>query len=121
MNINITATHMELTEAIEEYAKKKINSLKKLLDTSGDHEVKAKIELGRETNHHQKGDVFKAEVHVTYRKEAYTASATAEDLYSAIDLVKDELSREFVQGKEKRGTSMKKGGRVIKKILKEGR
>jgi ribosome-associated translation inhibitor RaiA len=42
-----------------------------------------------------------------------------EDLYAAIDEVKDEIVREVTGGKKKRETLIRKGGAKIKSIIKK--
>ncbi len=117
MKINIVATHMDLTLAITDYVKKKLNSLEKLIDTSGDKEVLTKVEIGKESTHHQKGNIFVMEAHLLYRKETYTTKVRGEDLYAVIDEVKDGLSRELKATKDRRSTRVKAGARKIKELL----
>lgn len=119
MKLNIKAIEIEITPAIQSYVEKKLAMLKKLLvrqeklDT-----IMAKVELGKITRHHRSGPLFKAEAHLRVGKEIFNASATAEDLYAAIDMVKDELSREIASSKQKKKVLVRKGARAIKKILK---
>lgn len=115
--MKITIVADKLTPAITDYVTKKVNMLEKFIDTSGDKEALARVELGKETKHHQKGDIYVAEIHLSYRKEKYNIKAKAADLYAAIDEAKDELAREISAEKKKRTTKAKAGGRVIKKIL----
>ena len=59
MNIDIKGTHMELTEAIRDYVENKLGSISKII--SGDSDPYMRVEVGKDSDHHNKGDVFKAE------------------------------------------------------------
>jgi len=118
MRLNINAVEMELTEAIRSYVEKKFESLKKLLLKQDCLDpMLVKLEIGKTTKHHNKGILFKAEAHLRVGKMIFDATSTKEDLYAAIDEVKDELMREITSKKEKTKVLAKKGGRAIKKIL----
>lgn len=116
MNINIKATGIELTPAISEYADKKVSSLDKYFNEK--EEVVAQVEIGKITQHHRSGEVFRAEVHVTGAGYDLYAASEKEDLYAAIDKVKDEITRELVSKKDRDLTRTKKGGQIIKNMMK---
>lgn len=89
---------MELTEAIKDYVNEKIGGLEKFFDNI----IEAKVDVGKTSNHHQKGDVFRAEVNLDVpEKYVLRAEATREDLYMAINEVKDDLQRQIKKYKEK--------------------
>ncbi|MDD5341585.1 MAG: ribosome-associated translation inhibitor RaiA [Patescibacteria group bacterium] len=98
MKIDIKGTNMELTEAIKDYVNEKIGGLEKFFDNI----IEAKVDVGKTSNHHQKGDVFRAEVNLDVpEKYVLRAEATREDLYMAINEVKDDLQRQIKKYKEK--------------------
>lgn len=100
MKINIKATQMDLTPAIRDYAQEKMDMLEKYL---GDIQVtNCDVEVGMTTHHHSKGEIFRAEVNLSLPGEMLRVEKTEEDLYKAIDKVKDHLTREIRQYKEKR-------------------
>lgn len=117
MQITIKATNIELTEAIRDYVNKKFNAVSKFVRKS-DESVLCRVEVGKVTHHHKKGEVFRAEgrIHVD-GKELYAASEM-EDLYAAVDDVKDELVRVLTSTKEKKMDMVRKGGARIKNMLK---
>lgn len=116
MKLNkIQANHMDLTDPIREYAWNKISELSKFLP-EGTHAT-VDILLERTTNHHQKGDVFKAEANVEVPGQLLNAEAVHEDLYAAIDKLKDEVRRELNTYKEKLTTKRRKGQRDAKEEL----
>ncbi len=116
MNINIRTTSFSLTPAISEYVEKRLRSISKFFED--DSTTKCDLELSRTTNHHKHGDVFRAEIHIIAKEKNLYASAEKEDLYVAIDAVKDEILREIKTSNEKRRSLIRRGGAQIKNILK---
>ncbi len=117
MNIKITCNNLELTPAIDDYVHKKISLLEKFL-TQKEATI-CEVEIGKTTRHHKSGDVFKAEVNLIEpgSKQVY-AVVEEEDLYAAIEFVRDEVEREIISNKEKRSTLVRKGGALVKSLLK---
>jgi len=98
MQIDIKGTNLELTEAIKDYVNEKINGLDKFFDQI----LEARVDVGLTTKHHQKGNIFRAEVNLEVpQKHIIRAEAEREDLYMAINEVKDELQRQIKKYKEK--------------------
>lgn len=117
MQITIKATNIELTEAIRDYVNKKFNSLEKFV-RKGDDSVLCRVEVGKVTKHHKKGEVFRAEGRLHLGGKELYATSEKEDLYVAIDDVKDELVRVLTSTKEKKMDMVRKGGARIKNMLK---
>ncbi len=116
LNKRIKTTGMEITPAISEYVHKKIDVLEKFI---GEESVAlAEVEIGRTTNHHHKGDVYKAEINFTLEKDIYRAVSIQSDLYRAIDVMKDNVVQEVTKTKKKRFSLIKKGQQKIKESLK---
>lgn len=116
MNINIKATGIKLTEAIREYALKKISSLEKYIDKKNSATVQ--IEVGKLSQHHKGGEVFKAEVKIGGGGLDIYAVSEAEDLYAAIDFVEDEVARELISTKGRHIKLLRNGQRAIKYMMK---
>lgn len=121
LNIKIRTTNFDLTPAIDEYVSKKISILQKFLDekNKSQNDLLCQVELGKSTNHHKSGDIFRAEINIMLpgQKQIF-AVAEESDLYAAIDVVRDEAEREIVSAKEKRATLFRRGGKRIKDLLK---
>lgn len=117
MNIKILATRIELTQDLREHIEKKLESADKLMDPA-DTTVLYEVEIGRTTDHHEKGDVYKAEVHIRKKGGNIYATAYAEDVLSAMDKVKDDITHALASDKEKKETMLRKGQMQIKKLLK---
>lgn len=109
--------NMELTPALSVYITKKLEALEKFVDPE-DTSVGVDIEIGKTTAHHKLGVVFRAEFNMTYHGKLVRAVADAEDLYAAIDEVKDELARELRVRKEKQQTLFRRGGSAIKNLMR---
>lgn len=97
MTINIRAHDMELTQAIRDYAEEKMQSLEKFLDSIRHID----IEVGRASGHHHKGDVYECRVNVQIGGEVVQVERESEDLYKAIDKVRDHMRVELTEWKRK--------------------
>ena len=116
MNINIKATGIELTPAIKEYAEKKVGMLEKYFAPGQSPNIQ--VEVGKSTAHHRQGPFFRAEVRVSGSGTDYYAVSENEDLYAAIDLVKDEIVHEITHSQKKRLSKLRAGGRRMKDMMR---
>ena len=106
MRFTLKGTQLEITPSLENYLSKKITlPLKKRLDSfQKEDAVMIDIELSRDTKHHKKGEVFRAEATITIPPHHLLRSETkAEDIRSAIDLLENSITRklELYKGKTK--------------------
>lgn len=116
MQIKIRCTDFELTPAIREYIEKKLPHLEKFL---GNNNALCEVEIGKATGHHRSGDVFRAEINLNEPGgKQFFAVVERDDLYAAIDLVRDEIEREIISSKKKRDTLWKRGAQKIKKMAR---
>ncbi len=120
MNLNIKTTNFSLTQAISDYLEKKLRSLDRIIDWDADN-VSVQAELGKITEHHNKGDIFRAEINVNRAGHFVRAVSEKSDLYAAIDEMKDTLAQELKHGKDKHKSLVRRGAARIKNILKFGR
>jgi ribosomal subunit interface protein len=116
MNINIKTTTISLTPSISEYVDKHLDVVKKFLEN--DPTVVFDLELAKTTNHHKHGDIFKAEIHIIAKDQNIYASVEKEDLYAAIDVVRDEVMRKLKSSKDKRQSLLRRGGAKVKNMVK---
>jgi len=91
MNLNITGHHIEVTPAIREYVKGKLDRVLRHFDQVTSSHVILSVEKLQQ----------KAEVTLHVKGKDIFADATDADLYAAIDLVADKLDRQVVKHKEK--------------------
>lgn len=113
----IRGKDLAITPAISDYLYKKLDHLKKFLDPA-DTTVLCEVELGKVTEHHKSGDIFRAEINLHCKGQALRAVAEGSDLYSAIDIVKDEMVRELQVNKDRRISAIRQGGAKIKNIIR---
>jgi ribosomal subunit interface protein len=110
MNTNIQVTGIDSTDAIRAYAQEKIEDLTKYFENI----QKADIDVGMRSQHHQKGKVFYAEVNLHVPGTMLRVVKDAEDLYKAIDKVRDHLKVELEKIKGKMREKDKKELRANK-------
>ena len=116
MNTNIKATGIALSPAISEYIDKRLAKIAGLLEQ--DKSTQCDVELGKVTEHHQKGDIFKAEIHIVGAGKNAYASAEKQDIFAAIDAVRDEILHELRSGKGKRVSLIRRSGARVKNMVK---
>ena len=117
MRINLKTTNFEITPSIKNYLEQRLNSLDKFLPN--DESIFADVELAKTTKHHQKGDIFMAEVNLTVPGRLIRAVAEESDLHVSIDAVKEQLQREITMKKEKNISLYRRGARLLKKFLRK--
>ncbi len=117
MNINFKATSIVLSDAIRDYAEKRIMTVGKLLGENVDNVI-IDVELSQTTKHHKAGEIYKTEIMVRNGGRRIRAVSIKEDLYASIDDAKDELEREIVASKERSRTLFRRGAHQVKNILK---
>jgi putative sigma-54 modulation protein len=97
MTINIYSVGMELTPALRQYVEEKFASLDKFASNI----MQLDVHIGKETNHHQKGDIYTCSANVEIPGDLLKIERTAQDQYKAIDKVKDHLRETLAQRKER--------------------
>jgi ribosomal subunit interface protein len=117
MNIHTKATNMMITPDIQDYLDKKLSSLDKLIDPN-DTSVSCQVELGRTTNHHKSGDVYRAEFNLMKDGKQFRAVSEQESIIAAMDEAKDELIAALKTHKSKQMSLVRRGGAAIKYMIK---
>ncbi|KKQ01827.1 MAG: Ribosomal subunit interface protein, partial [Parcubacteria group bacterium GW2011_GWA2_36_24] len=119
MQINLLGKNIELTEAIKDYVSKRVTNLEKLLSRieEGQGKVMVNFEVSKSTNHHKSGEIFHADCLIKIDGKEFYGSADKEDLYQAIDAIKDSLYNEINKNKDRRQTLLHRGARSIKKMM----
>lgn len=114
----IKATNTTLTEAITNYVNLKLG--KGVLEKfAGSYEIlSVEVDIGKTTEHHNNGEIFRAEVNVAVKGKILRAVSDKEDLYAAIDDVRDEIIKVLKDTKTKKETMWRRGARNIKKMLR---
>lgn len=91
MNIQITARNIDLTDAIRDYAEKKVSKFEKYFD----HITEASVLLEVQKNVHI------VEVLLSAKGVFMKGLEKSEDLYASIDLATDKIEKQLVKYKEK--------------------
>ena len=113
LKIDIFANDMELTDAIRSAIETKLGTLDKFLEHAGTPQ-ELRVDVGKTTQHHNKGQLFRAEANLRIPGDLIRAENTSYELYGAIDLLKDELKREIVKKTGAKTDSVRDGARRAK-------
>jgi len=118
MNIIIKGTSLELHNDLKEYVNEKIGGLKKFIenDNVDSNSIIARVELAKTTQHHQHGDIYRAEVNLQLSGKILRSVEESDDIYKSIDNVKDELREMINNYKNEKVTKTRRGARMIKKL-----
>ena len=120
MKINFQAKNIEITEAIHDYVEKRVTNLGKLLSEieAHDGEVIVLFSVSKTTHHHKGGEVFHADCSINIKGKKFYSSVNKQDMYEAIDEVKENLFREISKNKDKKISLLHRGARKIKNAIK---
>ncbi|MFA5062000.1 MAG: ribosome-associated translation inhibitor RaiA [Patescibacteria group bacterium] len=110
MQVIVTGKGLELTDAIRDYAEKKIGSLEKFYNNI----IRANVSVGVESHHHQKGSIFVADCKLEVPGKDIFASKNEKTLYKAIDKIRDYLESELKKHKVKERVKSKKDMRQVR-------
>jgi putative sigma-54 modulation protein len=117
MKTNIKASGLSITDAVRDYVDEKLGGVEKFVNSKSGP-VRMEVELERTTSHHHKGEIFRAEVNLKLGGNLLRAESTDVNLYSAIDLVREEIVRELKSSKEKKESLVRKGSRLLKGLIR---
>ncbi len=120
MKINLQGKNLEITSAIHDYVVEKVTNLGKLLTEIEKNrgEVFVRFNVSKTTNHHKAGEVFEADCSINIKGEDFHSKMVMEDLYQAIDAVKESLFNEIERSKDRKQTLFKRGASSVKKMMK---
>ncbi|MFY9493043.1 MAG: HPF/RaiA family ribosome-associated protein [Minisyncoccia bacterium] len=117
MQLIVKATNIVLTPSINQYLETSLGSLDKLVRNMGEA-VELRVEVGRSTWHHKKGEVFFAEVNLRIGRTLLRSKMESFSVQAAIDGVRDELRSEIYKFKGKKETVFRRGARSLAKMLR---
>ena len=100
MNIIIRGSKLEITEAMEDYAKEKLSKLERYLDASENPSATVLVKI--------RGHLHKVEVTIPLKSLILRAEESQEDYYAAIDVVIDKLERQIRKNKTRIASTKKK-------------
>lgn len=98
MTPTITARELELTDALQNYALKRFETMGRYFQNILD----SHIELGRESKHRNQGKIFRASVTVKVPGKTLHVEHVDDDMYKAIDKIQQAMKQEIKKYKEKK-------------------
>ena len=117
MQIHFKGTNYDLPANITELARKKVESLAKYIGESREN-ARAYVHLGKETEAHQNGRIWRADINFDSEGSRFYAKAVEENIEKAIDKSVSELARELQTARKRQQSLVKKGGGVIKSLMR---
>ena len=109
MNIIIRTKNIDMTPTLRDFIETKIGSIEKYCrDCQVDDDPglsacsEAIVEVGKDTLHHKKGDVYTAQCQFTFNGNKIHASTDADDLEKAVTAVRDDLQDQLTRLKGRR-------------------
>jgi len=118
MRHNIKATGFVMTPTIKDYVEKRVNHLEKFVNPNQKELPMCYVEIGKTTNHHKTGDLFRAEFTLYIGSKSLRVEAEKDDLYTSIDSVTEGMVEELKSFKDKKVSLIRKGGAKIKALIK---
>lgn len=117
MNIDFKATNYELLPEVRDLAIRKLVPLEKYLNEEKST-AHAYVELGKETEAHNTGRIWRAEINLDVAGARFRATALEETLENALDHASAELARELKSANTRKQSLMKRGGAAVKSMLR---
>jgi|SRR3989344_6513942 len=102
MKLIIKTVDIELDNNLRQYIDDKLGVLDRFFKGHHDEAVELRVEVGRPSAHHKKGDVFYAEANLKGPDIFFRATHEDWDLRIAIDRVRDILERDITEYKDKK-------------------
>lgn len=103
MNIKIKGIDIEVTEAIKDYVTKKVGEALEKFGSSGESgSILSEVELSKTNNHHSHGELYRVSVKVSGSRTNIFLDTKKNDLYAAIDDMKDKLEYRISTTKDKK-------------------
>lgn len=117
IHVDVYAKGVDLTEALRDYVVNKVSNLGKYLADTNEP-ISVHFEIGKVSNHHKSSeDAYEASCRFMLKGKEYFVRQYDENMYAAIDGVKETLYREIRDQKGKRESAFLKGKRLFKQLL----
>ena len=102
MQLNLSGQHVELTPALQDYVRSKLDRLERHFDHVTNVHVVLSVEKLTQ----------RADASVNVARGQLHANAESDDMYAAIDALIDKLDRQILRHKEKLGNHHRGEGRL---------
>lgn len=117
MEIQFKGTNYDLPANVSRFAQKRIAALKKYIGKL-DETAKAYVELGKETEAHASGRIWRAEINFDLDGARFRAVALEESIEVAISKAVGELGAELRNANKRKQDLARRGGATIKSFLR---
>lgn len=118
MDITIKSTDYEMTEDVNDYIEERLKAVLRHAGV-GDAPARCEVEVGQSAKHSKHGENYFAEVQlVRPGEELVRATAQAETVQAAIDIVKDEILAILRKEKTKNSSRLRRVGARMKEWIK---
>lgn len=118
LNIQIKATHFELTDTLRNYIYEKLQGIEKLLNLNNDTTPLAEVEIEKTIPNQHQGQIYRAEINLSINGEMIRAESTDMDIYVAIIGARDEVERILRKQKTKRIDIVRRSAGRAKDMLR---
>ncbi len=116
--INTKSAGVTITPQIQTLLDQKFAPLGKFIHERD--EAQCEIELEKVAEH-QSGKIYRAEVNLYVGGKLFRAEATEEQVEQAIDIIRNELKHELQHAHSKRRSLVRRGGQMLKDMLRFGK
>jgi ribosomal subunit interface protein len=115
-NLTILSKDFNLTDGIKLYATEKLSALNKYFSGNGANAA-FNLRIGKITNSQHNGKIFYAEASIKTPEKNFGALVESEDIYTALDQLKTDLSNNVAQYKDKAHSKNIRSARKFKEEL----
>ncbi|HMP67432.1 MAG TPA: ribosome-associated translation inhibitor RaiA [Candidatus Paceibacterota bacterium] len=121
-NLNIKSSNIDLTPELKNHISSKILHIEKFFNLNPDEQIIVEVEVEKITGeHHKQGQIFRAEINLTHKGDLLRTESTQQDIINALDVATSEIVIQVKKYKGRQRNLLRKGGNMIKKLLKFGR
>lgn len=117
--INLKSTNITISPGLASLIDEKFATLEKALPREAP-DATCEVELER-LPEHQSGKIYRVEANLFVAGTMYRGQTTEEQIEKAIDVVRDELRRALQRASGKRQGFVKRGGKMLKDMMRFGR
>jgi ribosomal subunit interface protein len=122
MEIHFKSAHTkdieeEVTPPVISIAQRKLIALKKYLGKT-DSITQVYVELGKSSEAHVNGNVWRAQINLDFKGKRYHADSQAERIRTAIDIAVKEIETELRKAKLRNKSMIRQGGAAVKSFMR---
>lgn len=122
MQIHFKSSHgnaeeKDIFSKATDLAERKIRTLKKYFKKN-EEVVQVYVELGKVSESHQNGNIWRVQINLDSVGKRYHADDTAETIEKAVDKAVSEIDAELRKVKQRSQSMLRKGGGAVKSFLR---